>query len=715
MAVYQSQPVATAPAVAAPDSVQGSREGTVLLYALLCACAYAVFAHGAQSYPYETRVQIALAITSLLTVAAWASGRGIVADASPAARMGVILLFAFGFWTGLTLLWSITPDRTWTEVNRALAYALVAALGVAVGASVPRAIERIANGWLVIATAVALYALAGKVIPGFHALGIDLRQAASKPRLRSPLDYWNALALVCALAVPIAMKIASDATRRVRERLGALMSLYVLVIVMGLTFSRGGLLALGTALIIMTLVGSGRLRALATLGVVLLAATEPLGLAFAKNSLKTTDAPLHDRIASGELLLSSVMGCAIVLLATGAVLIALESRVRWSGADSRAVWRVAGIAAAFVLLFGTIGATVSHRGLPGTVQNAVQSFTSTKQDKELDPERLASANSGNRWVWWKEAVGAWSDKPVGGWGAGSFRATHLLYRRDTLPVTQPHSVPLQFLAETGLIGLLLAFGGLGTLLWAAFARVRAMARYPPTRERELAVALLAAASGWLAHGFYDWDWDIPGVVFPAMLFLGVLVAGRGDTPRAAPRTPRVIFVDPHHMPGMNTSRAASVAMVTVALAAYVASAVFPPWSDSKATDAQAAIGEGNPTPKQLEHAAAQALIATKLDPLSVDPLFVSAVIASRRGRPIDARNYLLQAVDRQPDDARAWSELARIALFLQDRNGFESASLRALELDPMNPILRGNAAKAIELGTPPSGSATAVQTPLPAA
>ena len=721
MAVYQSQPVeTTAPAgsSAVPDSAQGSQQGTVLLVALLVACAYAIFAHGAQSYPYETRVQVAVAVGALVAMGAWAAGRGILAEARPGTRAGIALLVAFGAWNGLTLLWSVTPDRTWTEINRALAYALVAGLAVAAGASAPRAIERLANGWLIVATLVALFALAGKVIPGFHMLGIDLRDDAVVPRLRAPLDYWNALALICALAIPIGMKVAADASRRPAGRIGALLSLYVLVIVTGLTYSRGGLLAIGTALIVMTLLGTGRLRALLALGVVLLAATEPLGLSFTKESLKTSNAPLGERIEAGNLLLSSVVGCAIVLVAAGLALIAAERHVRWTAADSRAVWRVAAVLAAVAVLGGTAVAAASHRGLPATVQNAVASFTATKQDKQLDPERLASGNSGNRWVWWKEAVGAWSDRPLHGWGGGSFRATHLLFRKDTLPVTQPHSVPLQFLAETGLIGFMLAFGGIGALLWAAFSRVRTMARRPQTRERELAVALLAATCGWLAHGLYDWDWDIPAVTFPAMLFLGVLAAGRSVSARAArrtPRGPRVVFVDPSRMPGMGASRAVGVAAATVALALYVASAVLPSWSDSKAASAQAAIGAGQPTADQLKDAAAQARIATRLDPLSVNGLFVSAVIASRRERPDDAREALLEAVKRQPDNARAWSELARFALFLGDRNGLLRASLRALEVDPMNPSLKANALRAVALMTPAASSASAVPTPLVAA
>jgi O-antigen ligase len=96
-----------------------------------------------------------------------------------------------------------------------------------------------------------------------------------------------------------------------------------------------------------------------------------------------------------------------------------------------------------------------------------------------DPAQLVSADSENRWGWWKEAAGAISARPVQGWGAGSFGVTHLLYRRDTLSVQQPHSVPLQFLAETGIVGAVLGLGCL-TLLLTTAARA-------PSRMQSLGV------------------------------------------------------------------------------------------------------------------------------------------------------------------------------------------------------------------------------------
>ena len=121
-----------------------------------------------------------------------------------------------------------------------------------------------------------------------------------------------------------------------------------------------------------------------------------------------------------------------------------------------------------------IGAlAVSERGVTGTIEDASGTTSRrVKSDDQTDPARVLRSNSGNRWVWWREAAGAFSDEPLRGWGAGSFPLVHRRYRENDLPVRQAHSVPLQFLAETGLVGALLALGGLGLLGWAAVARLR---------------------------------------------------------------------------------------------------------------------------------------------------------------------------------------------------------------------------------------------------
>ena len=109
------------------------------------------------------------------------------------------------------------------------------AVALAAGSSAPRAIERVAGGCLVIATAVALWALAGKVVPGVvdHATQIS--------RLRDPLEYWNALgARVRARRRRSRSASRPRAACTARWRILALVALLLLLTCIGLTYSRGG-------------------------------------------------------------------------------------------------------------------------------------------------------------------------------------------------------------------------------------------------------------------------------------------------------------------------------------------------------------------------------------------------------------------------------------------------------------------------------------------
>jgi len=84
-------------------------------------------------------------------------------------------------------------------------------------------VERVALGWLAIAVVVCLYAFGGKALPGVHVGGLfNLNHADILARLRAPLGYWNALAFVLVLAIPIAVRVAVDSTRRDAWRLAAL-------------------------------------------------------------------------------------------------------------------------------------------------------------------------------------------------------------------------------------------------------------------------------------------------------------------------------------------------------------------------------------------------------------------------------------------------------------------------------------------------------------
>jgi len=156
----------------------------------------------------------------------------------------------------------------------------------------------------------------------------------------------------------------------------------------------------------------------------------------------------------------------------------------------------AGAVGLVVVVLGALA--LSERGIGGTISHEANEFTKPKLDRQNDPARVLRTNSGNRWVWWEEAVGGWADRPLAGYGAGSFPTTHLAYRQNSIEVRQPHSVPLELLTETGLVGAALALGGLALLGVAAtrnlLARpMRCVASPSPARTRPSPVAACSSA------------------------------------------------------------------------------------------------------------------------------------------------------------------------------------------------------------------------------
>ena len=668
--------------------------GVAVLAALLGVVALAALAGGAVDQPEKAWLEAAVALAGILTAAAWLGSGGLRAGASPLAIAAAVLLGGYAVWAAASLIWSVAPDRSWSEANRAIAYAVLVAVALVVGGAVPRAIERIAAGWLIIATAIALYALAGKVLPGV------LDHAATVARLRAPLDYWNALGLVCGLASPVAIRIAIDQTRRSPTRCAALVALLLLVATLGMTYSRGGFVALAVVLVVLTVAGGARLRGLAVAGLVAIAVAPVLALAWGDAALAEAGVALAERKDAGLVLGGVIVLSAIALVAAGLFLARLETRVGWNKVRSQIAWfaiaalLVAGAAA------GITAMAVSDDGLGGSIDNAVDTFTEPSSDRTLEPGRLLSTSSANRWPWWEEAFGAWADEPVLGWGADAFPVSRRLYRATTFDTEQAHSLPLDLMAGTGLVGLLLVLGALGLLLAAAIRRVRAL---PGGRERDLAVALLAAAVAWSVHALVDRDWQIPGVTIPVLLFLGVLAA-RPPAPRPEPV---VALGEPSRI-----GRVLALAGVSLLLCVAIASAVLPAWSDGLSDDALQTL-EKRSEP-ELKDGAADAERAADLDPLAVRPLFVAASIAEARGRVLEARAYLLEAVERQPWSAEGWRRLASLATGLADRRGALRATARLVALDPANPRVILFARGAQGVLAPPEASPTATGTPLPA-
>jgi tetratricopeptide (TPR) repeat protein len=103
---------------------------------------------------------------------------------------------------------------------------------------------------------------------------------------------------------------------------------------------------------------------------------------------------------------------------------------------------------------------------------------------------------------------------------------------------------------------------------------------------------------------------------------------------------------------------------------------------------------------QPEAAASIATIATKRNPLSVDPLFELAAIEQARGRLKAASAALERAVRLQPANAEAWRRLGRLRLeALKDPKGALSAFQAAYYLDPKAPASTSDILEASRAGS----------------
>ena len=140
-----------------------------------------------------------------------------------------------------------------------------------------------------------------------------------------------------------------------------------------------------------------------------------------------------------------------------------------------------------------------------------------------DPGRLGSLETNNRTVWWGEAWQVFRAHPAGGTGARTFEIARKRYRDDAANVTEPHSLPLQLLSDTGLPALLLGLAlvvGLGLGLRATVRRLE-------PGERAAAVGLVALPLAFGLHSLVDYDLDFLAVAAPtALVSAALLAAGR---------------------------------------------------------------------------------------------------------------------------------------------------------------------------------------------
>jgi len=529
----------------------------------------------------------------------------------PLARGGGFVvggLLAIATWNGISVAWSIAPDRSWAELNRGLVYTAFAVVGLALGSLYGERSARLVAALLTGAFAVAiLWALAGKAIP---ALFPDGARAA---RLRDPIGYWNALALVADGLLVLGLWLAATRPVAAALRAGGAVLAYAAVIAILLSGSRAGVgAAILGVLLWLALERSRTERAL-----LVLATTVPAlvvaGWAFTRPALVEDGQEYADRLADGAVFALLVLLGATVVVAAAQRLARIELRP----AARRRLGQGLAVGAVAAILAG--GVLVAVAGDPLVSGRAVAQ----------GPERLADAGLNNRRQFWGEAWRIFEAKPLTGAGAGTFEIARKRHRRDAVDAAEPHNLPLQFLAGTGIVGWLLFAALVAAVVVAAVAALRRLAG----EERRAAAALAIVPALYLTHALVDYDWSFAAVTGPTLLAVGALAsAGR---PRAQ-ATARPL---------------AAAAVGVVAVAALVSLAT--PWLAERALrQANRELDAGN-----VAAAIDAAERARSLDPLSIEPLHRLAGIEASRNHIRSAREAYAAAVRLQPENPDTWYAL----------------------------------------------------------
>jgi len=490
---------------------------------------------------------------------------------APSGWPAIAPLAALAVWCAVSISWSGLPDRSWDYANRTVLYALFAALGLWAAART----RALANGLAVLLGAVIVWSLLGKVFPSFYDYsGPDVT------RLRGPIGLWNQLALATDYALALALAL--------RGRAGALLAYSALVALL-LTYSRGGILTAALVCVAWFCFSDERLESAVALVAAALPAAVVGGIAFALPGVTTDGQSLHVRWRDGI-----VFGA---LLAVGAVAALVVERLP-RPSDTRVLRRAA---IAFGLL--GLGAAVVAVAVSGIGSGAVGNGSG----------RIGSTSSNFRFTWWSQAWHGFTDHVLWGNGAGSFHLLNLIYRKTYLDYTiEPHNLPVQMLAELGLVGFAL-------LAIACFMLLRGSVR---RSGHELALALLLPA--FLVHSLVDVDWDFAAVAAPAFVAAGALVAG--------PAVRRVR--------GFSLLPALGVALI-------VLGSLISPWLARRwATQAADAALSG-----RNARAITLANRAHTLDPFLLAPYYAKADAATTKRETF--RQYVL-AVQRQPKNPQPW-------------------------------------------------------------
>jgi O-Antigen ligase len=510
---------------------------------------------------------------------------------------GLAALAGLVLWTALSASWSPVPALARDEALLVLFYALALALPLLTlrseGGRLGAIVVVVAGSvFLAVATSIRLVTIDGPA---------DLYW---ETRLASPIRYPGADAALFLISFWPAAALAADRRLNVVLRALALGGAVALLAGWMMTQSRAGAVSLALSAIVIFAVAPARLRLVV-----------PVALAAALTGLAydPLTGPFHEEGAALDDAIRVAGRWGLVLplagIAVGLIYAVVDRRLAIPLRLVRAAGQTAVVALAFGAVAGLGGFLVTVEEPRGYLQDRWEQFK-RQPERETGSSHLVTIGT-SRYDFWRVALDEFRRHPVTGAGGRAFGPAYLRAGRTDETPQRSHSVELDLLGETGLVGLGLLAAALVPFAWIALQRAR---------SDLIAAGVFGGVAYWLVQASGDWTWTFPAVGLPFFLLLGAGAAGAGES---APEDRRI---------------ASRVGLpLGLALTAGAVVVFAPPWLSARYT-ARAL--------EQTPAAAADDLRrARRLDPLSVDPLVAEAALAPS---PAQAIPPLEDAVDREP-------------------------------------------------------------------
>jgi hypothetical protein len=544
------------------------------------------------------------------------------------AVVSIAALFGLAAWDALSLSWSPVPELARDEAL------LVAFYGLAflVPLLTLRSASDQAVGAAIVTGLVALLAVGAFV----HLLAVaHPTDDYENGRLTFPISYVNAEAAVLLVGFWPALAFAASRTLAPALRGLAFAGCTALLAGWLMTQSKGGLAALVVSGVAFFALSPSRLRAVVPLLV---------SAALVGGSYELLTRPFRQRLSDTFAdAVRTAAATALVLTAAAAVIGFLYALAGRRLELPQRATRIAGAAllgALVVALLASVAAFFVVVDRPGHFVAVKWRHFKTLPGHERGSSHLASLGS-NRYDFWRVELAAARDHPLGGIGARGFAQEYLAERRSTETPARGHSLELDVLSETGVVGLALLLTAIGVPLVLALWRAPASAL----------VAGLAAASVYgLAHASVDWVWTFPAFGVLVWTLLGIALAGNGEERRLIRGWPAI---------------ACGVASLALAIGAFAL-----PWLSSRLTSH--ALRHPASAPNDLRW-------ARRLDPLAVEPWLAQSSLSRSATGSVQA---LERAVDLEPRASGLRYLLGQAYLRTGDFRRAEAALARAHRLDP---------------------------------